>query len=142
MERFLEFLLLILACLAGAALQWHEHFQLSSHHNVWGFLASLFPYVLCLVVGARSRSAIPAAAGAVFALIIDAIAHYDVFVRPTGLSALLSFLFIPLFSTLVFVPIVILVTRALMRRHETKRAAREQAEENEQRPRKLEPRLR
>ena len=127
MQRFLEFLLLIVVCLAGAALQWHEHFQLSSHRSVWGFLASLFPYVLCLVVGWKSRSVIPAVAGALFALMADGIAHYDVFVKPTGLSALLSFLFVPLLSSLVFVPIVILVTRWALRRHEAKRAAREEA---------------
>lgn len=140
MNRFLESLLLGVICAFGAVLQWHEQFQLTSG-TVWGFLASLFPYALCIVIAAWSVSVIPAIAGATFALVLDAIAHYDVFVRPTGLSSMLSFLFVPLFSTLVFVPLVVLITRAIMRRHDARRVRKEEARE-QPRPRKLEPRLR
>ena len=141
MQRFLEALLLGVICAFGLALQWHEQFQLSGSGSIWGFVSSLFPYVLCMIVAACSVSVIPAIAGATFALILDGIAHYDVFVRPTGLSSLLSFLFVPLFSTLVFVPLVIVITRAVMRRHEAKRAVRRDARD-ERPPPKLEPRLR
>ncbi len=138
--RGLHFLLLAAICAGGVWLQWHEHFELSSYRNPWAFLGTLFPYALCAIVALRSESVVPAIAGALFALGVDSIAHYDVFVRPTGMSALLAFLFVPLFSTLVFVPITILLTRAFLRRRDAKRAAREEAAE--QRPRKLEPRLR
>src|SRR5581483_2212625 len=130
-----------LACAAGAWLQWREHFELSTYHSPWAFLGTLFPYALCVVVALRSESVVPALAGALYALGVDAIAHYDVFVRPTGMSALLPFLFVPLFSTLVVVPIVIVATRAILRRREARRAAREEARA-ERRPRRLEPRLR
>lgn len=140
MNRFLESLLLGVICAFGAVLQWHEQFQLTSG-SVWGFVASLFPYVLCIIIAAWSVSVMPAVVGATFALILDGIAHYDVFVRPTGLSSLLSFLFVPLFSTLVFVPLVILITRSIMRRRDARRVANEDAREKP-RPAKLEPRLR
>ena len=138
--RGLHFLLLGAICAGGAWLQWHEHFELSSYRSPWAFLSTLFPYALCVVVALRSESVVPAIAGALFALGVDGIAHYDVFVRPTGMSALLAFLFVPLISTLIFVPITILITRAFLRRREAKRARKEEA--REQRPRKLEPRWR
>ena len=141
MKRILEFLLLIVICVAGAALQWHEHFHLTTHRSVWGFLASLFPYVFCAIIAVRSQSVIPAIAGAAFALMLDAIAHYDVFVQPTGLTSLLSFLFVPLLSTLVFVPLVMLITLVVMRRQEARRSAKQQAA-RAPRPPKLEPHLR
>lgn len=140
LTRAFHFLLLIAICAGGAWLQWHEHFELHTPTSVWAFIGALFPYALCIVVAMRSESVVPAMAGALFALMLDGIAHYDVFVRPSGITVLLSFLFVPLFSTLVFVPLVILITRALLRRHEAKVAAKE--EERQRPPRKLEPRLR
>ena len=141
MNRFVEAVLLGVICAFGAALQWHEQFQLSTSGSIIGFVTSLFPYVLCIAVAACSVSVVPAIAGATFALMLDAISHYDVFVHPTGLSSLLSFLFVPLFSTLVFVPIVMLATRAIMRRRARRRDAKEEAR-SQRPPPKLEPRLR
>ena len=140
MARFLHFVLLAAICAGGAWIQWQEHFELSGIVSRWGFVLALFPYVLCIVVALRSESVIPAVAGATFALLVDSIAHYDIFVRRTGFSALLAFLFVPLLSTLVFVPITMLITRAILRRRQAKRAAR--LEERREAPRKLEPRLR
>ena len=91
-------------------------------------MGALFPYALCVVVAMRSESVVPAIAGATFALLLDGIAHYDVFVRPNGSTAVLAFLFVPLWSTLVFVPLTMLITRAIMRRREAKRAMKREAE--------------
>ena len=138
--RGLHLLLLAVICGGGVWLQWHEHFVLTTYRSVWAFLGNLFPYVLCIVVALRSESIVPAMAGALFALGVDGIAHYDIFVRHTGMSALLAVFFVPLLSTIVFVPLVILVTRSFLRRREARQAARE--EQMEHRPRRLEPKLR
>jgi hypothetical protein len=138
-RKIFHFVILALICGAGGWLLWHEHFRLSGLPNAWAFAGALFPYLLCIVVAMRSESVVPAIAGATFALLLDGIAHYDIFVRPNGLTAVLAFLFVPLWSALVFVPLTMLITRAIMRRREAKRAMK-----REVRPvtRKLEPRLR
>jgi hypothetical protein len=139
LKTTIHFVLLALVCGAGGWLQWHEHFRLSGLPSAWAFLGALFPYVLCVVVAMRSESVVPAIAGATFALLLDGIAHYDVFVRPNGSTAVLAFLFVPLWSTVVFVPLTMVITRAIMRRREAKRAMK-----REEQPitRRLEPRLR
>jgi membrane protein implicated in regulation of membrane protease activity len=63
-----------------------------------------------------SKSAIPALAGAVVALLFDLLAHYEVFVHPTSSTAALALLFAPLWNTLVFSPIAILLTWQILRR--------------------------
>jgi hypothetical protein len=120
-----HFLALLTLCAAGAWLQWHEHFELSGIASAWTYTTAIVPYALCIVVALRSQSVVPAIAGATLALALDAIAHYDVFVRPNGSTAVLAFLFVPMMSTLVFVPLTILITRALLRRRERREAGRE-----------------
>ena len=137
-RKIFHFIILALICGAGGWLQWHEHFRLSGLPNGWAFAGALFPYLLCIVVAMRSESVVPAIAGATFALLLDGIAHYDVFVRPNGLTALLAFLFVPLWSTLVFVPLTMLITRAIMRMRKAKRAI---ARKDKLFTRKLKPRL-
>ena len=132
-----HFLILALLCAAGAWLQWHEHFELSGMTSAWSFAGAIVPYALCIVVALRSQSVVPAIAGATLALALDGIAHYDVFVRPNGSTAVLAFLFVPMMTTLVFVPVTILITRAVLRRRERREARREPTLS-----RKLEPRLR
>jgi phosphate/sulfate permease len=138
LKTITHLLILALLCAAGTWLQWHEHFELSALGSRWSFATAIAPYALCIVVAFRSQSIVPAIAGATVALALDGIAHYDVFVRPNGSTAMLSFLFVPMMSTIVFVPLAMLITRALLTRHERR-------EEDPRGPAvsvKLEPQLR
>ena len=137
LKTITHLVVLALLCGAGAWLQWHEHFELSGLASAWSFLSAIAPYALCIVIALRSESVVPAIAGATLALALDGIAHYDVFVRPNGSTAMLAFLYVPMMSTLVFVPLTILITRAVMRRRERREARREPTLSY-----KLEPRLR
>jgi hypothetical protein len=101
----------------GAALHAYESFWLASGGPAVGFfLWAVVPYAMCLVVAMASKSAIPALAGAVVALAFDLLAHYEVFVHPTSSTAALALLFAPLWNTLVFSPIAILLTWLILRR--------------------------
>ena len=137
LKTITHLLILALLCAAGAWLQWHEHFELSGLSSAWSFAGAIVPYMLCIIVALRSQSVVPAIAGATLALALDSIAHYDVFVQPNGSTAVLAFLFVPMMTTLVLVPLTILITRAWLRRRERREARQEPAAS-----RKIEPQLR
>jgi hypothetical protein len=102
----------IVVVLLATALHAYECFGESS--GGFGFLFwSLVPYALCLIVAALSASSIPALAGAIVALLFDLGAHNDVFVHPTSSTAGLALLFVPLWNTLVFVPLAMFAAWSL-----------------------------
>ena len=68
------------------------------------------------VVLVRARSGIPAALGVSVAFALDLLAHYDVFVNPTSSTAALALLVVPLWSALLFAPVVMLIAWLAVRR--------------------------
>jgi hypothetical protein len=101
----------------AAALHCYEQFAKNTNGPSIGWLLwSMVPYALCLVVLARSQSGIPAALGALVALLFDAVAHFDVFVNPKGSTAALALLFVPLWNSLVVAPTVMLIAWLAVRR--------------------------
>jgi len=100
----------------GAALHAYESlWKAAGGPSVGFFLWGLSPYFLCLFVAMSSKSPVPAAVGAAIALLFDLLTHYSVFVHPTSSTAALALIFTPLWNTLVFAPIGILVTWLILR---------------------------
>ena len=111
------------ALLAGAAaLHAYEQFVLSAAPDAWSYAWSLLPYILCLIAVLASESAIPAIAGICVALAFDGLAHYDAFINPRGSTGGLALFFVPLWSTIVFVPAAILISQSIIRRRATRNA--------------------
>jgi hypothetical protein len=100
----------------GAALHAYESLWQAAGGPSLGFLFwGLTPYFLCLFVAMSSKSPAPAAVGAAIALLFDLLAHYRVFVRPTSSTAALALVVTPLWNTLAFAPLGILVTWLTLR---------------------------
>jgi len=95
--------------------QWWEGGSSSDGISLAWLLWSLTPYALCLFVSAFPATRMPAVAGAVVALAFDSIAHYDVFVNPKGSTAALALVFVPLWNTIVFSPLAILIAWLVLR---------------------------
>jgi hypothetical protein len=103
-------------CALAVALHAYETiFHDLNFFMVGTFLWSLAPYAVCLVVAALSASAIPAAAGAITALLFDLNAHNLVFVNPTSSTAGLALLFVPLWNLLVYSPAAMLIAWLILR---------------------------
>ena len=101
----------------GAALHAYASlWQATGGPSLGFFLWGLTPYFLCLFVAMSSKSPTPASVGAVIALLFDLLAHYSVFVHPTSSTAALALVVTPLWNTLVFAPLGILVTWLTLRR--------------------------
>lgn len=98
------------------ALHAYEQLAKSSEPSIGFFVWSLVPYAVCSLVLLRARSGIPAALGVSVALLLDLIAHYDVFVNPQSSTAALALVAIPLWSALLFSPAVMLVGWLVVRR--------------------------
>ena len=110
---------------AGIALVLHLYEQgaLAKSFSA-GFLAwALVPYLVSLAVLARSRSAIPALCGVSVALALDLVAHYEVFIRASSSTSALLMVMVPLWSTVVFCPIAMLVAWLIVRRRHRREAA-------------------
>ena len=101
----------------GVALHAYETFWLASDGPAFGFfLWAVVPYAMCLIVAMTSKSAIPPLAGAAIAFLFDLLAHYQAFVHPTSSTAALILLFTPLWNTLVFSPIAMVLAWLVLRR--------------------------
>ena len=94
----------------------YEQLALSSEFSLGWLLWSLVPYAVCLAVLARSVSGVPPLCGVLVAFAFDLIAHYEVFVHPTGSTAALALIFVPLWGALIFCPAVVLVVWLIVRR--------------------------
>jgi|SRR5690348_6807055 len=99
----------------GIALNAYEQVQASGAFSVGWFLWALVPYVACLVASAFPNMRVPSIAGATAVLLIDLWMYYTV-ANSTSSTAGLVFLFVPLWSTLVFAPLAILITWFIGRR--------------------------
>lgn len=92
--------------ISAVALHVYEHAYKSAGDPSFGFLLwAMVPYVLGLSLSAFVRIRAPVIAGAAGALAFDLWGHYSVFINPEGSTAALVLLFIPLWSTLIVVPL-------------------------------------
>lgn len=92
--------------LIATVLHLYEHVYKSSSDPSFGFLLwSMVPYGLCLALSAFRSTKAPVVAGAALTLAFDLWGHYAVFVNPQGSTAALALLFIPLWSTIIVVPL-------------------------------------
>ena len=83
----------------------------------YGWLAwALLPYALVLALACFKGTRQASIAGGVVALLLDGLVHYDVFVNPQGSTAALAVIWIPIWSTLIFVPVTTLLARLIIRR--------------------------
>jgi len=105
----------------AALLHGYEQLAKSSSPSLGWFLWSMVPYGVCLVALLRSKSGIPGALGALIALALDLVTHYDVFVNPRGSTAALGLIFVPLWSTLIFAPVTMVVAWFVVRRRSQNR---------------------
>jgi hypothetical protein len=105
----------LLTALPGVALHVYEQVAKSTGFSPGWLAWSLFPYVACAAAAAVPACRLPAIAGVVVVLAFDLFIHYSVFVQPRGSTAALAMIFAPLWSTLVFAPLTMLVAWAILR---------------------------
>lgn len=102
---------------AAAALHAYEYLYKSSGEPSFGFLLwAMIPYFLCLLLSAFPATKVPVIAGGALALAFDLWGHYPVFIVPKGSTAALALLFIPLWSTIIVVPLATLVAWFVLQR--------------------------
>ena len=94
----------------GTALHMYEQVHASGRFPVGWLLWSLIPYAICLAVSTIPGMRIPSIAGVTVVLLIDLWVHHGVFVSPSSSTAALALAFVPLWTSLVFAPIVMFVT--------------------------------
>jgi hypothetical protein len=94
----------------------YENLARSSDVSYGWFVWALLPYGLVLALSCFRGTREASIAGGVVALLLDGLVHYDVFVNPQGSTAALALIWIPIWSTLIFVPIATLVARLVIRR--------------------------
>ncbi len=107
----------------AAGLHAYEHVYKSSGGPSIGFLLwSMVPYGLCLTLSAFPATRVPVIAGAALTLVFDLWGHYSVFVNPQGSTAALALLFIPLWSTVIVVPLTTFVAWSITQRRRSAQA--------------------
>jgi len=85
------------------------------------FLWALVPYVLVCVLGCFQGTRVPAIAGATLALTLDAWNYYEV-AQSTSSTASLNFLWVPLWNTILVVPIATYASWQFLRKNELSNA--------------------
>jgi hypothetical protein len=98
------------------ALHLYENLAKSSGPFSFGWLVwALVPYGLALVLSCFATTRTAVVAGAAIALVIDAWTHYEVFIEPKGSTAALALIWMPLWNTIIVVPLATFVARLVMR---------------------------
>jgi len=100
-------LAIIVSALALALHAYQNVYKASSPQFYW-LAWMLVPYVLCLVISAFPATRVPAIAGAIFAFAFDLWTYYSV-INSTSSTAVLAFLWIPIWNTVIVVPFMTLV---------------------------------
>jgi hypothetical protein len=91
-------------------------FRTSGEPSLGFLLWSMVPYGLCLTLSAFLATRAAVIAGASLALAFDLLGHYSVFVNPHGSTAGLALVFIPLWSTIIVVPLATFIAWAVLQR--------------------------
>jgi len=100
----------------GTALHAFEQLAKSSDPSVGWFLWAMMPYAICVPIVLLGKSGVPGAVGVSITFALDLITHNDVFLNPKGSTAALGLIFVPLWSSLVFAPVAMLVAWLVIRR--------------------------
>jgi hypothetical protein len=88
------------------ALHSYEHFLKSEGDPSLGYLIwAMIPYAFSLLLSSFSSLGSYVISGAVIAFGFDIWGHYTVFINPQSSTAALALLFIPLWSTIIMVPL-------------------------------------
>lgn len=103
---------------AAAALHAYARIYNSSGDPSLDFLVwPMVPYALCITLSAFAGIRVSVIAGAAIALVFDLWGHYSVFVNPDkGSTAALALLFIPLWSTIIVVPVATFIAWSITQR--------------------------
>jgi hypothetical protein len=102
------------------ALHLYENLAKSSGLFSYGWLIwALVPYSLVLALSCFASTRTAVIAGAVMALVIDAWTHYGVFIEPKGSTAALALIWIPLWNTIIVIPLATFVARLIMRHRQS-----------------------
>lgn len=90
----------------AAGLHAYEQIYQSAGNPSPGYwLWSMMPYALCLVLSSFSYIRISTILGAALSLAFDLWGYYVVFINPQSSTAALALLFIPLWSTIIVIPL-------------------------------------
>jgi hypothetical protein len=103
--------------LLAILLHTYENWPREDAPVTWGWwLWSLLPYGVFLVTFRTAGSGLPSIAAASASLALDCWIHYSVFVVPSGSTAALALIFVPIWNTLLIGPAVMLPVWFLVRR--------------------------
>lgn len=116
--------LALLGAALGAALHGYEQASRPDALAVGWLLWALVPYALGLAVSLVPALRTPAIAGIAVVLLFDLYVHYAVFVNPTSSTAALALVFAPIWNTLVFGPVAMLLAWLVVRRRSAAAADR------------------
>jgi hypothetical protein len=108
---------LIAVALHGVVAVWLLHDNFSSEKLIFAAILtvwSLAPYGLCFLIAKVFRHIAPSAVAATIVLLIDVMANVDI-ARSKSSTAALGYIFIPLWSLILIVPIVTLLGHFLIR---------------------------
>lgn len=101
---------------AAAVLHGYEHSVLSREAPEWFFfLWSMAPYIACLLVLILSTSGLHVISAAAVALLLDGFMYYSVLTSDSS-TAVLGLLWMPIWNTIIFVPLAMWVTLIVVRR--------------------------
>lgn len=106
--------------MVGAALHASQLFpsEISGGAALGMFLWLMVPYGLSLLLSAFAALRTPAIAGAALALASDLLTHFSLLVDPQGSTASVVLMFVPLWNTVLLVPVATLVAwLAARKRH-------------------------
>jgi hypothetical protein len=108
--------LVLLGAALGVALHGYEQASRADSLAVGWLLWALVPYALALAVSIVPAMRMPAIAGTVVVLLFDLYVHHAVFVNPTSSTAALALVFAPIWNTLVFGPLAMVLAWLVVRR--------------------------
>ena len=100
---------------AAAVLHGYEH------RDLLFFLWSMAPYIACLLVLVLSPIAIHVVAAAGVSLIMDIFMHYSV-VTSDNSTAVLGYLWMPVWNLVIFVPLAMWITLTVTRQRDSENA--------------------
>jgi hypothetical protein len=106
----------ILIALLALVLHLYEGLVKSAMPSISWTLWPLAPYALCLGLWWRSKLGVPALAGVLVAFALDLYAHYTVFINPSSSTDALAMVAIPLYNTVLFCPLAMLIACVVVRK--------------------------
>ena len=107
---------------AAGLLHGYVHSMLSRQAPEWFFLLwSMVPYVVCLLVLILSARAVHVISAAAVALLLDGWMYYSVLTSSSS-TAVLGLLWMPIWNTIIFVPLTMWVTLMVVRRRAAENA--------------------